>query len=382
MGGSCWLVGDKRPFVPRLVGIMAIPVEIQAEIGQVVGWLWTGYGEKAVAKGAAFVKNQTQWRWSMEKYYTSLYEKVGFVLILGRREAEPLENVFTHVNVLDKVSAERRYSIERLMAEAAPRDFDWQGRVKRLSGDTAVAEYPKLFILGKPGAGKTTFLKYTALRAIRHEIKKVPIFVSLKEFSDSGMGLLDFVVHQFAVHRFPNPAPFVADVLKDGQGLLLFDGLDEVNLEGERRAKLVAQLNDFVYQYSDCPMLLTCRVAATDYFFTQFEYVEMADFDKEQMGRYIDRWFVNDEAKRESCRRALLEEERNQGVRELAQVPLLLSLLCLVYDERNEFPPNRDEIYEEAMRALLLKWDASRNIARKRGCVNVIGRPRNCLWIV
>ena len=345
---------------------MVIPPEIQAAIGQAVGWLWAGYGQKVIEKGATFAKNQAQWQWSIEKYYTSLYEKVGFVLILGRREAEPLENVFTHVNVLDRLSAERRYTVERLMEEAAPRDFDWHRRVKRLSGDGAVAKYPKLFILGKPGAGKTTFLKHTALRAIRHEIKKVPIFVSLKELSDSGMGLLDFIVHQFAVHRFPNPAPFVEDLLKDGAGLLLFDGLDEVNLEGERRATLIAQLNDFVYQYSDCPMLLTCRVAATDYSFTQFEYVEMADFDTEQMGRYIDFWFVRDEVKRDNCRRALLEEESNKGVRELAQVPLLLSLLCLVYDERNEFPPNRDEIYEEALRALLLKWDASRNIARDK----------------
>ncbi|MCB0000226.1 MAG: NACHT domain-containing protein, partial [Anaerolineales bacterium] len=298
--------------------MIVIPPEIQTAIGQAVGWLWAGYGQKVIEQGTTFAKNQAQWRLGIEKYYTSLYGKVGFVLILGRREAEPLENVFTHVNVLDRLSAERRYTIERLTEEAAPRDFAWHERVKRLSGNAAVAEYPKLFVLGKPGAGKTTFLKYTALRAIRHEIKKVPIFVSLKELSDSGKGLLEFIVHQFDVHRFPNPAPFVADLLKDGEGLLLFDGLDEVNLEGERRATLIAQLNDFVYQYSDCPMLLTCRVAATDYSFTQFEYVEMADFDTEQMGRYVDHWFVGNETKRKSCRRALLEEEGSKGVRELA----------------------------------------------------------------
>ncbi len=43
---------------------------------------------------------------------------------------------------------------------------------------------------------------------------------------------------------------------------------------------------------------------------------------------------------------------------------LLLALLCLVYEERGEFPPNRDEIYDEATRALLVKWDSSRNIER------------------
>ncbi|VAW43518.1 hypothetical protein MNBD_CHLOROFLEXI01-2021 [hydrothermal vent metagenome] len=68
--------------------------------------------------------------------------------------------------------------------------------------------------------------------------------------------------------------------------------------------------------------------------------------------------------KRKNCRYALLRDEANKAVRELAQVPLLLALLCLVFEERNDFPPGRHEIYEEATRALLSKWDASRNISR------------------
>ncbi|RMH41647.1 MAG: NACHT domain-containing protein, partial [Alphaproteobacteria bacterium] len=227
-----------------------------------------------------------------------------------------------------------------------------------------VAEHDKLFILGKPGAGKTTFLKHTALRAIEREIKKTPVFVTLKELSDSGMAIVPFIVHQFEVHQFPKAETFVERLLQNGEAIVLFDGLDEVNLADNKRADLIRRLNDFVYQYSDCPILLTCRVAATDYTFTQFEYVEMADFDTEQMGRYIDQWFVYDEVKRQNCRKALLEDEENKAVRELAQVPLLLAMLCLVYEERGEFPPNRDEIYEEATRALLVKWDSSRNIAR------------------
>lgn len=211
-------------------------------------------------------------RWSVEKYYTSLFERIGFVRILGRMEAEPLENVFTHVNVMDKLSAERRYDVVRLMAEFGPRDFSWPERVKRLPGEEAVDEFPKLFILGKPGAGKTTFLKHTALRAINREIKKAPIFVTLKELSDSGQAILPFIIRQFEVHRFPEPAPFVEKLLKDGNALVLFDGLDEVNLEGNKRADMIHALNDFTYQYGDCPILLTCRVAATDYSFTQFEY--------------------------------------------------------------------------------------------------------------
>ena len=307
---------------------------------------------------------KANWRDCVEKYYKSLFGQVGFVRILGRMESEPLENVFTHVNVLDKLTAEQRYNIAKLKAEFDPRDFSRMERARRVAGDEAVAEFPKLFILGKPGAGKTTFLKHTALRAIKHEIKKVPLFLPLKELSDSGKEIVEFMVHQLNVHRFPEPEAFLTRLLENGDGLVLFDGLDEVNLEDDKRSKMIKKINDFVYRYSDCPTLMTCRVAATDYSFTQFEYVEMADFDAQQMANYIDLWFVSDDVKRDSFKKALLENDNYKPVRELAQVPLLLALLCLVYEERNEIPPERSEIYEEAMRALLSKWDASRNIRR------------------
>lgn len=137
---------------------------------------------------------QAEWAKGLEKYYARLKQQVGFVRILGRANVEPLDNVFTHVNVLDRITTEKRHGIEQLIAEAHPRDFEQIGRTERIAGDAAVAEYSKLFVLGKPGAGKTTFLKHTALRAIKHEIKKIPIFVTLKELSDSGLEIFPFIV--------------------------------------------------------------------------------------------------------------------------------------------------------------------------------------------
>ncbi len=173
-----------------------IPPEIQTNIATATGWLWDSYGKEWVDKIAKRGWDEARWRLVIEKYYTSLFERVGFVRILGRMESEPLNNVFTHVNLLDKLSAENRYDLEKLKTDFAPRDFDRFSRVKRVPGDEAVAQHQKLFILGKPGAGKTTFLKHLALQAIKGEVDGIPIFISLKELSDSGKEIVAFINHQ------------------------------------------------------------------------------------------------------------------------------------------------------------------------------------------
>ncbi len=225
-------------------------------------------------------------------------------------------------------------------------------------------KHHRLFILGKPGAGKTTFLKHTALRAIRQQTPGVPIFVSLKELSDSGKGIEEFIAHQLAVHGVPEAAGLAASLLEGGDALVLLDGLDEVTVGDEKRRVLIDALNDFIDRYTECPMVMTCRVAASDYSFTQFRLCGDG-----RLRRRADRRATSSSGlptsrsvPRTAARSCSARE--NKPVRELAQVPLLLSMLCLTYEELGEFPLNRSEIYEEAMRALLVKWDSSRNIRR------------------
>jgi predicted NACHT family NTPase len=127
---------------------------------------------------------------------------------------------------------------------------------------------------------------------------------------------------------------------------------------------------DFTNQYPANKVLITCRIAATDYTFEKFTYVEMADFTLEQVQVFARKWFVHDD---EKAKRFVDELNRaeHRGLRELAQTPLLLTLLCLNFEETLTFPARRAELYEEALDALLKKWDATRNIKRDE----VVSRP-------
>lgn len=338
--------------------------------------LASGAGEKA--KEAALAGwERVEWATEAKKYGQAVQEMYGRVRVLGMSDPVPLEGIFTDVRILDRPSALRRLDIEKLRAD--PGTLDRLGR--RIDGLKLVSDSKKrrLFILGKPGAGKTTFLKYVALQATKGTIDKVPIFVPLKAWADSHLELLPFVCKQFEICDFPDARPFVERILKRGDAIVLFDGLDEVNQEGQQRDKMIVALKDFSAQYSKAQCLITCRVAATEYEFEEFTYVELADFTDEQISTFAAKWFADEPAKLELFNREFSSPE-SKGLRELAKVPLLLSLLCLSFGETMSFPQRRVEIYEEALDALLKKWDASRSIKRDETYKGLsLGRKRQML---
>ncbi|MBI1877712.1 MAG: NACHT domain-containing protein [Chloroflexi bacterium] len=338
---------------------------LESIAGAAGAWLWDNYG-KAIADQAigAAKERWAKFNWSQaaEKYRRRVKELYGTTRILGNPKPIPLEGIFTDAYLLDKPTALRRFDMEQLKALAA------EGEALQLYGERRSAlrlalEEKRLFILGKPGAGKTTFLKYVALQAANGKINKIPIFVSLKEWADSGLELMPFLVRQFEICAFPEAQPFIEHLLNAGQAIVLFDGLDEVNQEDEQRAQITANVNNFSKQYASSQCLITCRLAATDYTFDQFAYVEMADFDDKQIRVFVRKWFKDNPAKRDKFLVEFAQEE-HKGLRELAQIPLLLTLLCLAFDETMSFPQRRVELYEEALDALLKKWDSSRNIKR------------------
>lgn len=71
-------------------------------IKESVSWLWSEFGRDWFDRGV----NEAKWRLAVEKYYTSLYERVGFVRVLGKLDSEPIEEIFTQINVLDRPTAE------------------------------------------------------------------------------------------------------------------------------------------------------------------------------------------------------------------------------------------------------------------------------------
>jgi hypothetical protein len=327
------------------------------------------YAKSILDKAGRAVWERLRWEDRARAYGEKVQRLYGTMQILGQARPVPLEGIYTAVSLLDRPIAWRRYTIEEMQAEfigQGRRQFHEQDKEKRRDGLELVRGGESLFILGKPGAGKTTFLKHVALRGVSSDLGRVPIFIGLKQLSDSGLSVFDFVVNEFDVCNFPDAAAYLDRLLKAGRATLLFDGLDEVNVADDERRRLISDVENFTRKYDDCQRLITCRLAADDYHFQGYTHVEMADFDQVQIRGFVSKWFDGDAKQRE--RRDLflseLDMAGSEGLRELARVPLLLALLCLGFEETLKLSSRRVELYKEALDVLLKKWDSSRNIRR------------------
>jgi predicted NACHT family NTPase len=298
-------------------------------------------------------------------------ERCGTMRVLDM--TQPIEltgerGIYTSVNILEKITGRRRLEIPELIQNCDQEEFDRFGlsRVteKRVPGLEAVQRYSKLMVLGKPGAGKTTFLKYLAMQCIEGQFQanRVPLFITLKDFAEASKqpDLLEYIAQQLSVCGVSDTNLKAEKLLRQGKALILLDGLDEVREEDTKRVlKQILEISD---QFHTNQFVITCRIASKEYTFERFTEVEVADFDEEQIAIFAQNWFrLSDPVKGKSFIQKLKE---NKPIQELATNPLLLTLLCLVFGESGDFPANRSELYKEGLDVLLKKWDAKRNIQR------------------
>ncbi|WP_399316768.1 NACHT domain-containing protein [Trichocoleus sp. FACHB-69] len=302
-----------------------------------------------------------------QKASAHIQQKCGTMRVLDMSQPINLNNIYTSVNVLEKISGRRRLEIANLIKICVPEDFDRPGfgKVceKGVSGIKAVEKYSKLLVLGKPGAGKTTFLKHLAIQCNLGIIQadKIPVFINLKNFAEAANkpNLLEGITQQVSGFLI-NGQELIEKLLIQGRFFVLLDGLDEVREKDNTRIfKEICYLSEHFYANS---FVITCRLAAKEYTFEQFTEVEIADFDDQQIFTFAKHWF---QYKSPSKAELFIQNiKANQAIKELATNPLLLTMLCLVFEELDKFPSNHLEVYKEGVDVLLKHWDAKRNIER------------------
>ena len=279
----------------------------------------------------------------------------------------------------------------------------------------ALALHPRLVVLGDPGCGKTTLLRYLALTYARDfppsipptggEAKGgsvqqrlgldehlLPILLPLRDFAryleeacpDNGADgpklLLDYLRLYFTNQNLTLPPDFFETRLAAGECSVLLDGLDEVASMATRQ-RVARIVERFTLAYPDNRYVVTSRIVGytggarlgADYAVTT-----VRDFTNEDIARFAHHWnravesvlaggpteYALRQAKTASDK-LIAAIKSNARVRELAVNPLLLTVIALVQRYRAQLPERRTELYEEAIEVLLGKWDEAKGLDSK-----------------
>ncbi len=127
----------------------------------------------------------------LDPYWKHLEKKCSKMRVLDMAEPILIDNIYVKFKIFKDIQGRRKTTIQNLLVNLENDMYQTFKRLPFSSSESqipatdAVKSYRKLVVLGKPGAGKTTFLKYLALHFPTEESmeKVVPVFIQLRELS-------------------------------------------------------------------------------------------------------------------------------------------------------------------------------------------------------
>jgi NACHT domain len=251
-------------------------------------------------------------------------------------------------------------------------------------GAHAIVDTRRVLLQGGAGAGKTTFLTRLRLVAARGTIAgdhaqwpdSMPFFVPLRRFAERDLpDLEDLIAIDARALIGERPDGWVSEIFRDGRGLLLVDGLDE--LTPARRLEALDWLAGLIAAYPRSRYVVTSRASAVDRNWVEqqrFTTFDMLPLSENGVRDFIANWH-GAARERESDTHELdwlSQAERwlidtlsaRPELRKLASSPLLCGLICALHRQRNmTLPGDRRGLFDAALELLLVSWDEQRGVA-------------------
>lgn len=264
-------------------------------------------------------------------------------------------------------------------APSAPRERLLTGGEEELVTDRlARLNGKRVLILGDPGHGKSTLVSHyaidlaeRAIERIRHSqldqlpMLGIPIRVFLRDiitsksptFNDFWSGVPEVAGNDELRRK-------LEDVVRDGNAVVLMDGLDEIR---ESELQHVKEVISYVSEACKGSLLVvTCRT---------YDYskdspnrklpvdalLRLVPYRFPDMSVYVKNWYdaviragrLNADAGEKLRAKLISSLELNKELRTLGETPLLMTLLTLVHTEEGELPDSRAIVYHRAVRYLL-----------------------------
>ncbi|MBW4482449.1 MAG: HEAT repeat domain-containing protein [Tildeniella torsiva UHER 1998/13D] len=271
--------------------------------------------------------------------------------ICGDSRYQLVRDLYTQTEVLIPLEAE---TVEQKSptedanrgAEQTPQKVERFPVVEGLRKYALGEQRQHLLLAGRPGSGKSTTLKRLLIELAEASLGQpqfVPVYVQLK----GDRSIYDLIIAEFRRAKVRVTPELLDDWLLQDYLLLLLDGINEIPSDEQRR-----KLQEFREDNLTVPMIFTTRNLAVGGDLGIGKRLEMRPLRELQMREFVQRYLPNHAD-------TLLRQLKDR-LREVAETPLLLKMLCDVFDPATgQIPQSKGELF----RLFDAKYDKFKGLA-------------------
>ena len=207
-------------------------------------------------------------------------------------------------------------------------------RLEVLAGLRKYVQQGKVLLVGKPGSGKSTVLQRFrwewASEALKEGDRPIPVLVELRY----DQSIVDAICAEFENAQLIVSPEEVKDLRVHGKLLLLLDGVNEMPSQ-----KRLQELQLFHNKNSPTRMIFTTRDLALGGSLGIEQQLEMCALTQPQMREFVHKHLPQ--------HGDLLLGQLRDRLREVAETPLFLWMLCKVFKPDLKIPQSKGELFQE-----------------------------------